>query len=255
VLRSRQLAAGVSIAAMLGLALYGSVFVLPIFLQSLHGMTAWQTGKIILPGALASAASMAVVGKNANRLDARWTVIAGTLLFLLSMYQLSTLTLGAGAHDLFWPLIWRGTGLGLIFVPLTNATMAELRTSQLAQGTGMFNLTRQLGGSMGIAVMATLLTRYTTQAKAVLTEHIVAGDPSTQARLAMLAHGAMARGAPAIVAHRQALAILDRQLGAQASVLAFSKIYLLSGLLLCAALPLLLLFRTGRGRGAMGPVH
>lgn len=255
VLRSRQLTAGVGFAALLGLALYGSVFVLPVFLQSLHGMTAWQTGKIILPGALASAVTMAVVGKNANRLDARLTVVAGSLLFLLSMYMLSQLTIDAGAHDLFWPLVWRGVGLGLIFVPLTNATMAELRTKDLAQGTGMFNLTRQLGGSLGIAVMATLLTRFTAQQRSLLTEHVVVGDPTVQGRLDLIAHGLMAKGMTALAARHQALAILDRQIGAQASVLAFSKIYLLSGILLVAALPLMLLFRTGKGRGSMGAMH
>jgi DHA2 family multidrug resistance protein len=237
------------------LALYGSVFVLPVFLQSLHGMTAWQTGKIILPGALASAATMAVVGKNAAKLDARVTVVMGSLLFLLSMHRLSTLTIDAGAHDLFWPLIWRGIGLGLIFVPLTNATMAELKTKQLAQGTGLFNLTRQLGGSLGIAVMATLLARFTAQERAVLAEHVVAGDPDTMARLDLISRGLAAKGMNGLAAKQQALAILERQVNAQASVLAFSKIYLLSGILLMAALPVLLLFKTGKGRGSMGPAH
>ncbi|MGH7632776.1 MAG: DHA2 family efflux MFS transporter permease subunit, partial [Gemmatimonadaceae bacterium] len=254
VLRSRQLTAGVSIAALLGVALYGSVFVLPIFLQSLHGMTAWQTGKIILPGALASAVTMGFVGKFANRIDARVTVTIGALLFMLSMYMLSVLTFDAGARDMFWPLIWRGVGLGLIFVPLTNATMADLTTAKLAQGTGMFNLTRQLGGSLGIAIMATLLTRFTTVQKSVLTEHIVAGAPDTQYRLGVLTQGLMARGATALTAHQQALALLDKQVQVQASLMSFSRIYLLSGFLLVASLPLLFLFKTGRGRGSFG-VH
>ena len=255
VLRSRQLTAGVGFAAALGIAIYGSVFVLPIFLQSLHGMTAWQTGKIILPGALAAAVTMGIVGRNANRIDARITVTIGTLLFLLSMYMLSTLTFDAGAGDMFWPLIYRGVGLGLIFVPLTNATMADLPTKDLAQGTGMFNLTRQLGGSLGIAVMATLLTRFTVQQRALIGEHVVAGAPATQARLDLITHGLIAKGMNVVGAHHQALAILDRQISAQASVLAFSKIYLLSGVLLVAALPLLLLFKTGKGRGSVGPAH
>jgi DHA2 family multidrug resistance protein len=255
VLKSRQLTAGVLIAAMLGLALYGSVFVLPIFLQQLHGMTAWQTGKIILPGALASAVTMGIVGRNASRLDARITVAAGSLLFLLSMWMLSRLTLDAGAADMFWPLIWRGTGLGLIFVPLTNATMADLETDRLAQGTGMFNLTRQLGGSLGIAVMATLLGRFATQNRAALVSHLASADAGSTARLAMLTQGLVAKGASLLVAKQQALALLDRQVMAQANVLAFSRIYVLSGLLLCAALPLLFLFRTGKGRGSAGPMH
>lgn len=255
VLKGRQLTAGVLFALVLGFALYGSVFVLPVFLQSLHGMTAWQTGKIILPGALASAATMAVVGKTAHKLDARVTVAAGSFLFLLSMYELASLTFDTGAHDMFWPLIWRGMGLGLIFVPLTNATMADLETKELAQGTGMFNLTRQLGGSMGIAIMATLLSRFTAAQKATLTEHVVVGAPATQARIEMLTHGLMSKGMSALAAKHQALAILDRQIGAQASVMAFSRIYLLSGILLVAALPLMLLFKTGRGRGFGGTVH
>jgi DHA2 family multidrug resistance protein len=168
VLLNRQLAGGVMIAAFLGLALYGAVFVLPVFLQGLHGMTANQTGLIILPGAIASAVTMAVVGRNAARLDARITVPIGAALFMLSMWKLSLLTYDAGAHDLFWPIIARGVGLGLIFVPLTGATMAELPAQELAQGTGMFNLTRQLGGSLGIAISATLLGRFTAQSRALL---------------------------------------------------------------------------------------
>jgi len=252
VLKSRQLVAGVSFAGFLGLALYGSVFVLPIFLQQLHQMTAWQTGKIILPGALASAVTMAFVGRNANRLDARYTVVAGSLLFLCSMTLLSRLTADAGAGDMFWPLVLRGVGLGLIFVPLTNASMAELRSSELAQGTGLFNLTRQLGGSLGIAIMATLLTRFSAVSRAHLTEHLVAGDPEVQGRLGMIAHGLVAHGMNAVTAQQQAIAILDRQVSIQASVLAFSRIYLLSGALLIGALPLLLLFKTGRSRAAAG---
>jgi DHA2 family multidrug resistance protein len=143
----------------------------------------------------------------------------------------------------------------LIFVPLTNAAMAELKTVELAQGTGMFNLTRQLGGSLGIAIMATLLTRFTTQSKQLLTEHVTTMDPVSLGRLDQLTRGLMARGIDAISAHQQALALLDRQIGAQASVLAFSRIYVLSGLILLGSLPLLFLFRTGKGRGAMGPVH
>ena len=255
VLKSRQLAAGVSIAAVLGLALFGSIFVLPIFLQSLHGLTANQTGLVILPGAIASAVTMAFVGRNANRLDARATVSVGAVLFFISMLLLSRMTLVSGPEETFWPLLLRGVGLGLIFVPLTNASMAELRTRELAQGTGMFNLTRQLGGSLGIAVMATLLTRFTTQSKQLLTEHVTTMDPLSLGRLDQITRALTARGLNPVSAREQALMVLDRQIQAQASVLAFSKIYLLSGAILLCSLPLLFLFRTGKGRGAMGSVH
>jgi DHA2 family multidrug resistance protein len=252
VLLNRQLAAGVTIAAFLGFALYGSVFVLPVFLQGLHGWTANQTGMVILPGALASAFTMAIVGRNAARLDARVTVPIGASLFLFSMYKLSLLSFDAGAHDLFWPLISRGVGLGLIFVPLTGATMAELRPDELAQGTGMFNLTRQLGGSLGIAISATLLSRFTAQSRALLAEHIVTGDPTSVARVDGIARALVGKGMNALLAKQQALMIVDRQLQGQASVLAFSRLYLLSGIALMLSLPLLFLFRSGKSRG-LGP--
>jgi len=255
VLKSRQLAAGVSIAAVLGLALFGSIFVLPIFLQNLHGLTANQTGMVILPGAIASAVTMAFVGKNANRLDARWTVMIGAIMFFIAMWMLARMTLASGPEETFWPLILRGVGLGLIFVPLTSASMAELKVTELAQGTGMFNLTRQLGGSLGIAIMATLLTRFTTAKKALLTEHITTMDPMSLGRLQSITNGLIAKGANPLLAKQQALFMLDRQVQAQASVLAFSRIYILSGLILLASVPLLLMFKTGKGRGSAGMAH
>jgi DHA2 family multidrug resistance protein len=210
---------------------------------------------VILPGALASAFTMAFVGKNANRLDARATVTLGAVLFFVSMLMLARMTLASGPEETFWPLIIRGVGLGLIFVPLTNASMAELRVTELAQGTGMFNLTRQLGGSLGIAIMATLLTRFTAEKKALLTEHVTTMDAASLGRLDQVTHGLIARGINPIVAKQQALGVIDAQIRAQASVLAFSRIYILSGIILLSVLPLLFLFRTGKGRGATGMAH
>src|SRR5207237_8759943 len=107
------------------------------------------------------------------------------------------LSFDRGAGYRFGPLVSRGVGLGLIFVPLTGATMAELKPNELAQGTGMFNLTRQLGGSLGIAISATLLGRFTAQSRALLAEHIVVGDPTTMARLNGLTQAMITKGASA----------------------------------------------------------
>ena len=253
VLKSRQLAAGVAFASMLGLSLYGGIFVLPIFLQQLHGLSASQTGFLLLPSALTSAFVMATMSRMRGKIDARYTITIGAFGFLWSMWLMSRLTIDSGSNDIFWPLILRGFALGLIFVPLTNASMADLHPRDLAQGTGLFNLMRQLGGSLGIAIMATLLGRWTTAQRAILTEHVGATDPETLQRLQMLTRGAMSHGATALEAKAQAVAILSRQIGVQASVIGFAKIYLLNGILLVSALPLLLIWRTGRARGAGGP--
>ncbi len=255
VLRSRQLATGVLFAFALGFALFGSVFVLPVFLQQLHGFTAMQTGLVILPGAIASAVTMAFTGRRLAHVDARLMITLGAALFFVSMWRLSGLSLDAGAPDVFWPLILRGIGLGLLFVPLTGASMADLGMRQLAQGTSLFNLLRQLGGSVGIAVMATALQHFTKEKKAGLAEHVTSVGADAAARVAGLSQAMVARGMPTGQARQAALAILDRQVTAQASVLAFSRVYEVSAMLLVGALPLLLLWKHGRSRGRVDPGH
>ena len=256
ILRHREMTVGTIIGIFFGVGLFGSVFVLPIFLQGMLRMTAWQTGMVILPGALASAVSMAVVGRLVNRIDERLFIFTGTTLFTIAMWQLSHITAEAGAHDFFWPLIWRGLGLGMMFVPLTNITLADLAPREIPAGAALSNFFRQLGGSLGIAAMATLLTRYTQQARAVLTEHITAYDAISLERLAMLTRGFMGRGADPVTARQLALGVLDRQVMGQANVIAFGKVYLLSGAILLATLPLLLLVRkTKPTGGGSGPVH
>src|SRR6266513_3611365 len=247
VLRHRQMWVGTLLGVVMGVGLYASVFTLPVFLQGNLRMTAQQTGIVLLPGALATAISMAVVGRLTNKFDPRVVITIGALLFAGAMIRLSLITGESGGTDFFWSLIMRGVGLGMMFVPLTTITLAELSTRELPQGTGLYNFFRQLGGSLGIAAIATLLSHYTAQFRAILAEHISVGDPTTMSRVDMLTRGMVARGADTWTARRQAISILDRELMGQASVIAYSRIYVLSAGLILALIPLLLLVRHTRG--------
>ena len=249
VLRHRQMSVGTLLGVMMGFGLYAMSFTLPVFLQSNLRMTAEQTGIVMLPGAIATALSMFVVGRLSRRFDPRLLITAGALIFATAAWQLSRVTGESGGGDFFWPLILRGIGLGLMFVPLTTITLAELSPSELPQGTGLYNFFRQLGGSFGIAAIATLLARYTAQIRATLTEHVTATDVLSRARLDALTRGMMARGADMWAARREALTLLDRQLTGQASVIAYSRIYMLSALLILALIPLLVLVRQTKGGG------
>ncbi|MEO8449730.1 MAG: DHA2 family efflux MFS transporter permease subunit, partial [Gemmatimonadota bacterium] len=259
ILGNRQMAAGVIFGASLGVALYASIFALPVFLQRVLGYTAWETGRVILPGALASAVTMAAMSRVIGKIDLRYSIFAGTILYLLSMIGHSHFTAETAQADLFWPLILRGIGLGMIFPPLTQIAVADLKPAQYGQGTGLFSLSRQLGGSMGIAVVATLLTRFTTTAYDGLRTHVYAGDPETVQRLAGLSHRFASLGGTAIEAQQRALTALDYTVRQQASVIAFDKIFLWMGISFVCALPLLFLFRTGRVRPPAGratePAH
>ena len=136
-------------------------------------------------------------------------------------------------------------------ISLTNASMADLSATDVPQGTALFNLTRQLGGSLGIAIMATLLSRFTSSARSNLVTHMSAGDPEVTARIATISRAFIARGSDATTAAAQAYRVLERQVLAQASVISFSKIYLISAVLMVLALPLLLVWKTGRNRAAL----
>jgi DHA2 family multidrug resistance protein len=243
ILRHREMAVGTTIGIVFGLGLLGSVFILPIFLQGMLHMTPYQTGIVLMPGALATAASMALSGRLLNRIDARLMMIAGTLFFWLSMTELAHTTSASGTGDFFWPLIWRGLGLGLMFVPLTNITLASLAPKEIGQGAAVSNFFRQLGGSLGIAVMATLLTRYTIQAHGVLLDHVSAYDPNVLQRVSGITQAFIARGSDPIAAHAMALRAIDGEALGQANVIGFSKVYMLSGWVLLCTLPLLALVR------------
>jgi DHA2 family multidrug resistance protein len=247
VLRHRQMWVGTLLGVVMGVGLYAMSFTLPVFLQTNLHMTAQQTGIVLLPGAMATAISMAVVGRLSNRFDPRVIIAVGAILFAAAAWQLSQITSESGAHDFFWPLIGRGVGLGMMFVPLTTITLAQLSPRELPQGVGLYSFFRQLGGSFGIAGIATLVARYTAQFRAVLGEHLAMGDPTALARIESLTRGMIARGADQWTARQRALSLVDRQLFGQASVLAYSKIYVIAAGLILLLVPLLLLVRQTKG--------
>jgi DHA2 family multidrug resistance protein len=249
IMKHRQMWVGTTLGVVMGIGLYAMSFTLPVFLQANLRMTAEQAGIAMLPGAIATAISMAVVGRLTNRFDPRILITIGALVFALAAWDLSKMTALSGAGDFFWPLIYRGVGLGLMFVPLTTVTLAELAPQEMAQGAGLYNFFRQLGGSFGIAGIATLLARYTTQLRSVLGDHLVAGDPNTMARVNGLTAGMVAKGADPWTAKQRALSLIDAQLVGQASILAYSKIYVISAGLILLLIPLLLLIRQTKGSG------
>lgn len=247
VLRHRPVWVGTLLGVVMGLGLYGMAFTLPVFLQGNLRMSAEQTGIVLLPGAVVTALAMAVVGRLSNRVDPRILISLGALIFATAAWKLSTITSQSGTQDFFWPLILRGLGLGLMFVPLTTITLAELSPQELPQGTGLYNFFRQLGGSFGIAGISTLVTRFTAQTRSTLMDHVSTSNGDTMARLEMLTRGMMARGADYLTAQRRALALIDLQVTGQASVIAYGKIYVLSAIVILALIPLLALVRRTRG--------
>jgi DHA2 family multidrug resistance protein len=168
VFKFRSFSIGSFLGVIMGFGLYGTALILPLFFQSILGFTAYDTGLALMPGAFATAASMLIIGRILNRIDGRWSIVFGTLLFASSTWLLGGLTVQAGYWDVFWPRLVQGFALGFLFVPLTTISLGDVPRAELAGATGVFTLLRQLGGSLGIAILTTMLTHQTAIAWNVL---------------------------------------------------------------------------------------
>ena len=245
ILADGQFSASLVFGFLVGAALFSTVFIFPVYLQTLLGWTAWQTGLMILPSALASGLTMAVMGRIAGRtrLDLRVFVVIGAGIFAAAMWQHGRFTTQSGWDDFLWPLILRGVGLGMVFIPLNNLALGNLRPEKMGEGSGIYNLMRQLGGSVGIAASATLFIQLQERNRGELLRHVSQyGDAAVQ-RLAQLKALAIAHGTPETLAQAKALLLLNGQVLKQASMLSFERLFIYFGIALLSALPLLLLMR------------
>jgi DHA2 family multidrug resistance protein len=247
VLRHRSLWAGSLLSVVVGMALYGALFAVPIFAQSVMHYTPQQTGMLLLPGALVSAFAMPVVGKIVSKFDPRLVLATGGLVLVSALYSFNGLTPMTGEDNLFWPLIIRAAGTVMMFLPLNLATLGSIPKHEVGAAAGFFNLTRQLGGSIGVALLTTLLSQRQAFHRSVLVEKLGASDPQVMARVDALSQGFMARGVDAAHAHGQALGMLDQLVSTQASVMSFADTFAATAALVLCCLPLVLLLRKPAG--------
>ena len=177
---------GTSLMFMLGFMLFGVMFILPIFMLRVLHFDATQTGLMFIPGALLTAFTMPFIGKALSKFDARILIFIGVtfvLCMLLMMTKFSSMT---GRDQVFWALIVRGAGMGFLFVPINGVVLGQFRGQALGQVAGLMNLLRQIGGSVGIALMDTLLERKTHQNELDLASHMSVFNPATQNELLRL---------------------------------------------------------------------
>jgi DHA2 family multidrug resistance protein len=244
--RNRPFTTGTLFNFVLGFGLYGTTLVIPIFCQNLLGFDAMQTGLILLPGSLATAFMMPVVGTLLKRKLVHPAVYAGMglLLFFLFSFRLGEMNTQVGQHDFFWPLIIRGIAMGLIFIPLTTISLADLEGTQIPQGTALSNMVRQLGGSIGIALITTYISRDTAKHYAYLVENITATSPETRYRVAMLTNGFMSKGFDQHAATSKAYELISRIVTGQATFLTYKDLFIYLGAFFLVLIPLLIMFKT-----------
>jgi len=246
VLRFRSLAAGSTYSLVLGMGLYGVIFAIPIFVQDYLHFTATESGILQMPSALASAFAMILMGKISGKVDARLLIAIGALITVSAALSLSRINPSTSAQSLFVPLFLRGLGSVCMFLPLSLATLGELPKNKISAGSGFYNLTRQLGSSIGIAIITTLLVHREAIHRSVLVEQISLSSSQTLTRLGYLGSAFARHSADAPGARQQAMKVIDNLVNGQAMLLSFADVFLYVAIAFTASLPLLLLLGKGR---------
>lgn len=248
VFKERTFAAGVFLITILGLVLYGSLVLLPIFLQTLLGYPALQAGIAMAPRGFGSFLAMPVIGILVARTDPRKLLAFGLVMGSFSLFWFSRMNLNVGYWDVAWPQFIQGIALGLLFVPLTTVSMDPIPIHEMGNATSLFNLMRNIGGSMGIAAVTTTLSRRQQVHISRLGESITAFDPATQRMLAGMRTGLAAQGVDLATAAHRSTAALFGMVQQQAAMLSFNETFRLLSYLFLVMLPLVLLMKRPRGR-------
>jgi len=255
VLRNRSLTAGALFGAVLGFGLYGTIFLLPIYQQSLLGYNAYASGFVQFKPAIFGMLSFMTAGILSQKADARALLAFGTVLFILCPWGLSHLTTLSGDGDVFLPLAARGFSLGFLFIPLTLASLGSLPSEDRDTGSGVVNFMRQFGGSVGIATLTTVLTRRADFHRAALVSHLSDGNPAVREWLAGAQAQMAAHGMGEAAAHAGALGQLNAVVQKQATMLSFNDCFLVVAVAFLLALPLVFLFQKSAGGAGMGAAH
>ncbi|WP_338876229.1 DHA2 family efflux MFS transporter permease subunit [Spirosoma sp. SC4-14] len=253
-LRRRRFAVGTLFNFILGFGLFASVFIIPVFCQTILGFTASQTGWLLMPGSLMTGVMMPIIGgmMSKNKISPIWYSAIGFLLFFGFCFDLSNISLDAGPDYFFWPLIIRGIGMGMIFIPLTTITLADLENVEIPQGSALSNMIRQLGGTFGTAIMTTYISTRTVFHASRLSDNISIYNPLSAERIRQFTNLFLSKGDALMTATGKAYGLIQGTVMKQALVMTYADAFLIIGAFFLVCVPMLLLFI---GKKIQAPAH
>jgi DHA2 family multidrug resistance protein len=249
---NRNFAVGCALIASVGVVLYGSTALLPLFLQTLLGYPALQSGLTLSPRGFGSIVAMVVVGRLIGKIDSRWLIMFGFTLLGLSTYTLSKLTLEIAWTNVMWPNIFNGLAMAFIFVPLTTTSMGTLRNEQIGSATGIYNLMRNLGGGVGISMATTMLARGAQTHQTTLVRHVNPYDPQFQHYAAVLGRIFGSNGG---MLSPRALALIYGRVLREANLASYMDDFRLMAILTLCCVPVVLVFQRVRANPGAVAAH
>ncbi len=245
VLKHRNVAVGTFLSFILGFGLFGSVFIYPVFTQQILGYTATQTGELLIPGALLGGMMMPVVGALISKgISPKILVPIGFAVFGIFCLLTSTIiSPNTTEKAFFFPLLLRGFGMGFLFLPLTILSLQGLKGRDIGQSTGINNMMRQLGGSFGIAILATYLANKAAQNRNILDSHLSTNNSNVMARLQSITEGLIAKGTNVFEAKQQALKVLNGMLMEQVYLVTYKDVFITLGVFFLVCIPIIFLIK------------
>lgn len=246
VFRDRNFSIGALIIALVGFGFNSSVLLVALYTQKMLGYDAWTSGLVLAPGGLGTMIALTFSGRLVSRMDQRLMLLFGCGLNAVALVMMSDLTLGMDYWSLAVPRFLQGFAQGFIFVPLQTLALATIRLERLSNATAAYNVVRNVGGSIGVAFITTLLARRAQYHQAMLADHVTQWSPETAGRLREWASHFVQHGADSFTAARQATTMLYREMLDQAQVLTYADEFWLLALVFMAVLPLLPLLRRVR---------
>jgi len=255
VFRYRTYATGVFLMTVLGFVLYGSTVLIPLLLQTVLGYPALQAGIAMLPRGLGSFLAMPLVGMLMSKVKPRILLASGIVIASFSFYDFSHLNLNVGYWDFFWPLIIQGSAMGLLFIPLTTITNDPVPNAEMGNATSLFNLMRNIGASVGIASVTTIVARHTQVHTNILGAHVNSMNPQARQMIMAMQQHFIQSGSDAVTALKQAYAAVFGMVQREAAIMSFNDAFSYLMLLFLAMLPLILLMRPPRKKGGGMAAH
>ena len=249
VLLNRNFAVGTIITGLYGFVLYSATALLPLFLQTLLGYPALDSGLAVSPRGFGSMLSVIVAGALANKIDSRLLLTFGFAILGASSLMLGNVNLGIAMTSVIVPNVLNGFASGFIFVPLTTMAMGRLQKHEIGNAAGIYNLIRNIGGSVGISVSTALLVRKEQLHQTYLTANLTASDGMLQSALQRLQSKLMVSGSDPVAAQHKALGVIFQNLMQQSSLLAYVDNFRLLGFLSLLCIPIVFLFQNVRKRG------
>jgi len=223
--------------------LFGTLVSLPIYLQTLMGYTSFLAGAVLAPGGVANLLSMPIIGKFMHRYNPKAFIIVGILMTAYSTFLMAQFNLGVDFGTILWPRIYMGLGMGVLFIPLTTLTVAGIRKEDMGNATAVYNLLRNIGGSIGIAFVTTMVSRRAQFHQARLVDHLTPYDPVYNLRSQQAAVLLRQQGTDPSTADHGGLGLLYEGTIRQASMLSFADVFYMLTAMMLVIIPLVLLMK------------